>query len=93
MTVFVFNTMHDLLSILFHLILVSCYSSEELIFLNKYAGTSLVMTVMRSISNDHGHIARVGAWCWTESGRTAKASILQSWIQAIWYLYLVALFA
>ncbi|XP_038720373.1 G-protein coupled receptor 1 isoform X3 [Tripterygium wilfordii] len=34
-------------------------------------GTSLVMTVIRSIGNhQHGHW---GAWCWTQSGRTGKA--------------------
>ncbi|XP_021640231.1 G-protein coupled receptor 1 isoform X3 [Hevea brasiliensis] len=32
-------------------------------------GTSLVMTVIRSIGNNHGHL---GAWCWTEIGRTRK---------------------
>ncbi|KAM7507409.1 hypothetical protein LguiA_017862 [Lonicera macranthoides] len=31
-------------------------------------GTSLVMTVMRSIGNEHAHIGRLGAWCWTETG-------------------------
>ncbi|GKB53889.1 G-protein coupled receptor 1 [Tanacetum coccineum] len=40
-------------------------------------GTSVVMTVLRSIGNEHGHpghIGRVAAWCWTETGRTGKAS-------------------
>ncbi|KVI11931.1 GCR1-cAMP receptor [Cynara cardunculus var. scolymus] len=40
-------------------------------------GTSLVMTVLRSIGNEHGHvghIGRVAAWCWTETGRTGKAT-------------------
>ncbi|QCD99270.1 G protein-coupled receptor [Vigna unguiculata] len=37
-------------------------------------GTSLVMTVMRSIgNNDHRHL---GAWCWTQTGRTGKASVI-----------------
>ncbi|KAF9616064.1 hypothetical protein IFM89_028530 [Coptis chinensis] len=33
-------------------------------------GTSLVVTVIRSIGNDPG---RVGVWCWSETGRTGKA--------------------
>lgn len=35
------------------------------------AGTSLVMTVIRSIGNDHGHL---GVWCWAQRGQTGKAS-------------------
>ncbi|XP_071917422.1 G-protein coupled receptor 1 isoform X2 [Coffea arabica] len=35
-------------------------------------GTSGVVTVIRSISNDHGHISRIGAWCWAQTGRTGK---------------------
>ncbi|XP_021640233.1 G-protein coupled receptor 1 isoform X4 [Hevea brasiliensis] len=35
-------------------------------------GTSLVMTVIRSIGNNHGHL---GAWCWTEIGRTRKMAV------------------
>lgn len=39
-------------------------------------GTSVVMTVIRSIGNDHGgHLSRIGAWCWAQTGRTGKASI------------------
>ncbi|KAH1212610.1 G-protein coupled receptor 1 [Glycine max] len=38
-------------------------------------GTSLVMTVMRSFGNDHKHF---GAWCWTQTGRTGKASSSRS---------------
>ncbi|MBA0647826.1 hypothetical protein Goklo_015641, partial [Gossypium klotzschianum] len=34
-------------------------------------GTSLVMTVIRSIGNDHTHL---GAWCWAQTGRTGKAN-------------------
>ncbi|RVW52274.1 G-protein coupled receptor 1 [Vitis vinifera] len=34
-------------------------------------GTSLVMTVIRSIGNDHGHL---GVWCWEQRGQTGKAS-------------------
>lgn len=36
-------------------------------------GTSLVMTVIRSIGNNPG---RFGALCWTQTGRTGKACIL-----------------
>lgn len=42
--------------------------------LNKFSGTSVVVTVIRSIGNDHGHISRLGAWCWAQTGRTGKAS-------------------
>lgn len=42
------------------------------------------MTVMRSIGNEHAHIGRLGAWCWTETGRTGKASIGFSLPQAFW---------
>ncbi|KAH9766590.1 G-protein coupled receptor 1 [Citrus sinensis] len=34
-------------------------------------GTSLVVTVVRSFGNDHRHL---GVWCWTQTGRTGKAS-------------------
>ncbi|OVA08340.1 GPCR protein [Macleaya cordata] len=33
-------------------------------------GTSLVMTVIRSIGNDPGHL---GVWCWTQTGFAGKA--------------------
>ncbi|CAA6664644.1 unnamed protein product [Spirodela intermedia] len=33
-------------------------------------GTSLALTVVRSIGNDYG---RLGTWCWTETARTGKA--------------------
>ncbi|KAL3646022.1 glycolytic proteins transcriptional activator gcr1 [Castilleja foliolosa] len=36
-------------------------------------GTSGVMTVLCSIGNDHGHISRLGAWCWAQTGRTGKS--------------------
>ena len=42
------------------------------------------MTVMHSIGNEHAHIGRLGAWCWTETGRTGKASIGFSLPQAFW---------
>ncbi|XP_058108624.1 G-protein coupled receptor 1 isoform X1 [Magnolia sinica] len=34
-------------------------------------GTSLAMTVIRSIGNDYGSL---GAWCWLQTGRTGKAA-------------------
>ncbi|GJU96599.1 G-protein coupled receptor 1, partial [Tanacetum coccineum] len=40
--------------------------------------TSVVMTVLWYIGNEHGHpghIGRVAAWCWTKTGRTGKATI------------------
>ncbi|GER32077.1 G-protein-coupled receptor 1 [Striga asiatica] len=40
-------------------------------------GTSVVMTVIRSIGNDHGHISRLGAWCWAQTGRTGKATFFR----------------
>ncbi|KAK6912883.1 hypothetical protein RJ641_022484 [Dillenia turbinata] len=42
-------------------------------------GTSLVMTIIRSIGNDPGHM---GAWCWTETGRTGKACTFYSFTDA-----------
>lgn len=39
------------------------------------AGTSLVVTVIRSIGNNHAHF---GAWCWTQTGSTGKASMEHS---------------
>ncbi|MQM09411.1 hypothetical protein Taro_042282 [Colocasia esculenta] len=38
-------------------------------------GTSLAMTVIRSIGNDYGHL---GSWCWTETARTGKACMKKS---------------
>lgn len=35
------------------------------------SGTSLVMTVIRSIGNDHRDLT---GWCWSQTGRTGKAS-------------------
>ncbi|KAK1279478.1 G-protein coupled receptor 1 [Acorus gramineus] len=35
-------------------------------------GTSLAVTVMRSIGNDFGHF---GSWCWTETARTGKMAV------------------
>lgn len=36
-----------------------------------FTGTSLVVTVVRSIGNNHSHL---GTWCWSQSGRTGKVS-------------------
>ncbi|KAK2965576.1 hypothetical protein RJ640_018742 [Escallonia rubra] len=47
-------------------------------------GTSLVMTVMRSIGNDHEHIARLGAWCWTQTGRTGKVVHFITFYAPLW---------
>lgn len=33
------------------------------------------MTVIRSISNEHGHLGGLGAWCWTQTGRTGKVGL------------------
>ncbi|XP_077230610.1 G-protein coupled receptor 1-like isoform X2 [Tasmannia lanceolata] len=35
-------------------------------------GTSLAMTVMRLIGSDYG---RLGAWCWTQTGRTGEMAV------------------
>ncbi|EPS58978.1 hypothetical protein M569_15833, partial [Genlisea aurea] len=37
-------------------------------------GTSIVMTVIRSIGINHSHIRRLAIWCSTQTGRTGKAS-------------------
>lgn len=39
------------------------------------SGTSLVLTVIRSIGNKHGHL---GTWCWGQSGRTGKVGNFES---------------
>ncbi|KAK9273788.1 hypothetical protein L1049_018598 [Liquidambar formosana] len=44
-------------------------------------GTSLVVTVMRSIGNEHGHL---GAWCWTETGRTGKVVHFITFYAPLW---------
>ncbi|XP_051129391.1 G-protein coupled receptor 1 isoform X2 [Andrographis paniculata] len=38
-------------------------------------GTSVVMTISRSIGNNHSHISRIGAWCWAQAGRTGKMAV------------------
>ncbi|KAL8254753.1 hypothetical protein R6Q59_032974 [Mikania micrantha] len=50
-------------------------------------GTSVVMTVLRSIGNEHGHlghIGRVAAWCWTETGRTGKVVHFFTFYAPLW---------
>ncbi|XP_055822064.1 G-protein coupled receptor 1-like [Solanum dulcamara] len=37
-------------------------------------GTSGVMTVIRSIANNHEHLSRLGTWCWAQTGHTGKAT-------------------
>ncbi|KAF9616100.1 hypothetical protein IFM89_028566 [Coptis chinensis] len=44
-------------------------------------GTSLVVTVIRSIGNDPG---RVGVWCWSETGRTGKAVHFITFYAPLW---------
>ena len=39
------------------------------------SGTSLVLTVIRSIGNNHGHL---GTWCWAQSSRTGKVGNFES---------------
>ncbi|KAL7186984.1 hypothetical protein ACSBR1_037122 [Camellia fascicularis] len=47
-------------------------------------GTSLVMTVIRSIGNDHGHFGELGAWCWTQTGRTGKVVHFITFYVPLW---------
>ncbi|GAB2296626.1 glycolytic proteins transcriptional activator gcr1 [Dionaea muscipula] len=45
-------------------------------------GTSVVMTVIRSIGNHHhGHL---GAWCWTETGWAGKVAHLLTFYAPLW---------
>ncbi|XP_043720413.1 G-protein coupled receptor 1 [Telopea speciosissima] len=44
-------------------------------------GTSLVLTVIRSIGNDPG---RLGIWCWTETGRAGKAVHFITFYAPLW---------
>ncbi|XP_048133087.1 G-protein coupled receptor 1 isoform X1 [Rhodamnia argentea] len=44
-------------------------------------GTSLVMTIIRSIGNDHGDL---GAWCWSQTGRTGKAVHFITFYAPLW---------
>ncbi|CAI9755758.1 unnamed protein product [Fraxinus pennsylvanica] len=47
-------------------------------------GTSVVVTVIRSIGNDHGHIRRLGTWCWAQSGRTGKVVHFITFYAPLW---------
>lgn len=44
-------------------------------------GTSLVVTVIRSIGNNHGQL---GAWCWTQTGRTGTAVHFLTFYGPLW---------
>ncbi|XP_060673413.1 G-protein coupled receptor 1 [Ziziphus jujuba] len=45
-------------------------------------GTSLVMTVLRSIGNNHhGHLT---SWCWAQTGRTGKAIHFLTFYVPLW---------
>ncbi|XP_058108625.1 G-protein coupled receptor 1 isoform X2 [Magnolia sinica] len=44
-------------------------------------GTSLAMTVIRSIGNDYGSL---GAWCWLQTGRTGKLVHLATFYAPLW---------
>ncbi|XP_077236375.1 G-protein coupled receptor 1-like [Tasmannia lanceolata] len=44
-------------------------------------GTSLAMTVMRSIGNDYGSL---GAWCWTQNGRTGQVVHFVTFYAPLW---------
>ncbi|KAL6344534.1 hypothetical protein AAG906_002439 [Vitis piasezkii] len=44
-------------------------------------GTSLVMTVIRSIGNDHGHL---GVWCWEQRGQTGKVVHFITFYVPLW---------
>ncbi|KAK3436081.1 hypothetical protein EUGRSUZ_C00739 [Eucalyptus grandis] len=44
-------------------------------------GTSVVMTIIRSIGNDHRHL---GAWCWSQTGRTGKAVHFITFYAPLW---------
>ncbi|CAH9074422.1 unnamed protein product [Cuscuta europaea] len=47
-------------------------------------GTSIVMTVIRSIGNDHRHITRLGTLCWAQTGRAAKAVHFVTFYAPLW---------
>lgn len=44
-------------------------------------GTSLAMTVIRSIGNDYG---RLGAWCWPQTGQTGKVTHFITFYAPLW---------
>ncbi|KAL9264596.1 G-protein coupled receptor 1-like protein [Drosera capensis] len=45
-------------------------------------GTSLVMTLIRSIGNHHH--PHLGTWCWTQTGRTVKVAHLLTFYAPLW---------
>ncbi|GAA0175642.1 G-protein coupled receptor [Lithospermum erythrorhizon] len=47
-------------------------------------GTSVVVTVIRSIANEHAHISRLGTWCWAQTGRTGKAIHFITFYAPLW---------
>lgn len=63
----IYNNEHNL----FLLLSVQHLLPVDLTFYLLLPGTSLVVTVVRSFGNDHRHL---GVWCWTQTGRTGKAS-------------------
>ncbi|XP_073526058.1 uncharacterized protein [Phyllobates terribilis] len=44
-------------------------------------GTSLVMTVLRSFGNHHGH---VGVWCWSQTGRVGNVAHFITFYLPLW---------
>ncbi|CAN6682478.1 unnamed protein product [Malus baccata var. baccata] len=46
-----------------------------------FTGTSLVVTLVCSIGNNHSHL---GTWCWSQSGRTGKALNLITFHMPLW---------
>lgn len=59
------------------LLLISLFLNAQSNLFNPDAspGTSGVMTVIRSIANNHEHLSRLGTWCWAQTGHAGKASI------------------
>ncbi|VFQ84752.1 unnamed protein product [Cuscuta campestris] len=47
-------------------------------------GTSIVMTVIRSIGNDHRHITRLGTLCWAQTGRAGKVVHFVTFYAPLW---------
>ncbi|KAK4422179.1 G-protein coupled receptor 1 [Sesamum alatum] len=47
-------------------------------------GTSVVMTVIRSIGNDHSHMSRIGPWCLSRTGRTGKVVHFITFYAPLW---------
>ncbi|KAH0643777.1 hypothetical protein KY290_035240 [Solanum tuberosum] len=47
-------------------------------------GTSGVMTVIRSIANNHEHLSRLGTWCWAQTGHTGKVVHFITFYAPLW---------